>query len=369
MLLIDNLVVHQILEMRDCIEVQEEAFKGLITHDSVHRGRIDLYLPCERPDGYYRWGTMEGGSSTLGVVAIRMKSDIITWPQDEQGGWTEDKYCTRPGLYCGLIFLLSTRTGEPLAIIQDGVLQHMRVGGGAGIGAKHLSRQNARVVGMLGSGGMARTFLRAFRAVRDIRQVRVYSPNPDHRAVYAAEMSQTLGIEVTPVDDPRKAVNGADIVSTCTDSMAPVIDAAWLQPGQHVTSLNQHEMGPGVNQLADVVIRQGDSGTAASDERQRVEVGRGHSPIAFIAGSEEEIQRLPPATPHFSKLRQFPTFTDLVSGAARGRASDRDITVYHNVGYQGLQFAAVGALAYRKAREKGLGRELPTEWFLQDIRD
>ena len=48
---------------------------------------------------------------------------------------------------------MSTRNGEPLAFINDGVLQHMRVGGGAGIGARHLARADARTVGILGSGG------------------------------------------------------------------------------------------------------------------------------------------------------------------------------------------------------------------------
>lgn len=84
-----------------------------------------------------------------------MKSDVITWPRDAHGNWTEEKYCVEPGTFCGLVLLISTKNGEPLAFINDGVLQHMRVGGGAGIGVKYLSRENSRTVGMLGSGGMA----------------------------------------------------------------------------------------------------------------------------------------------------------------------------------------------------------------------
>jgi alanine dehydrogenase len=183
MLIINNEDVSKLLAMDDCIRVQEEAFKKLPNGGSIHRPRIDVYMPCERPDGYYRWGTMEGAND--GYLAIRMKSDIITWPGDQGGDWTEEKYCREPGTYCGLIFLLSTRNAEPLAFINDGVLQHMRVGGGAGIGAKWLSREDSHSIGMLGSGGMARTFLEAFKCVRDIRLCKVYSPNVAHREEYA----------------------------------------------------------------------------------------------------------------------------------------------------------------------------------------
>ena len=52
-----------------------------------------------------------------------------------------------------------------------------------------------------------------------------------HREAFAEEMSRRLNIEVRAVDDPRKAVHGADILSSCTDSMAPVYDAEWIEKG------------------------------------------------------------------------------------------------------------------------------------------
>src|SRR5262249_41162141 len=62
MLIINNDDVARLLTMNDCIRVQEEAFKKLAYGGSIHRPRIDVYMPCERPDGYYRWGTMEGAN-------------------------------------------------------------------------------------------------------------------------------------------------------------------------------------------------------------------------------------------------------------------------------------------------------------------
>src|SRR5437016_10873578 len=292
MLLIDNPTVLSVLSMEECINVQEQAFLGLPTGASIHRPRIDMYVPCDRDDGYWRWGTMEGASKDLGVFAIRMKSDIVTWPRHEDGTWTEEKYCIEPGTYCGLIFLLSTRNGEPLAIINDGHLQHMRVGGGAGLGAKYLAREDTHVVGMLGSGGMARTFLEAFKCVRDVRLCKVFSPTPAHREAFAEEMSRRLNIEVRAVGDPREAVRGADILSSCTDSMAPVYDAEWIEKGMHVTNLGRREMPEAANEKFDLVVRQGTAGLQMR-ESERFQAERGLSPAAFIAGTREEMARIP----------------------------------------------------------------------------
>ena len=378
MLIINNREVAELLTMDDCIRVQEKAFKKLPDGGAIHRPRIDIYMPCGRPDGYYRWGTMEGAND--GYLAIRMKSDIITWPRDAAGNWTEEKFCREPGTYCGVIYLLSTRTAEPLAFINDGVLQHMRVGGGAGIGVKWLSRQDSQVVGMLGSGGMARTFLEAFACVRKIRLCKVYSPNAEHRESYAAEMSKKLKIEVRPVDSAREAVRGVDILSSATDSMKPVYDAEWIEKGMHVTNLGRREMPDAAAAKFDLVVRQGVAGLQMR-QTERFQAERGLSPAAFIGGSSEEMRRIPEKnpepgfggdTPEFSDRGRGgdkPEFADLVTGQCAGRTSRDQITFYRNVGNQGLQFSSVGGWVYELAKKRQMGREIPTDWFLQDIRD
>ena len=367
MLFIHNDVVDRVLTMKDCIEVQEEAFKGMESGAAIHRPRIDMYAPTQRPDGYYRWGTMEGWYD--GIFAIRMKSDVITWPLTGNGTWTEEKHCIAPGTFCGLIMLFSSQNGEPLALINDGVLQHMRVGGGAGIGAKHLARANATSVGMLGSGGMARTFLEAFCAVRKITRCKVYSPTARNREAYAREMSEKLGIEVTPVDSAREAVRGVDILSTATDSMSPTFEAEWLEPGMHVAMLGPCEVSPEAEARMDVKIRQGIGGLKLP-ETDRIKAEIGMSPLAWIAGTPEEMKRLPRKTPGSGFGGEYPDFCDLVYGRAKGRTAPDQITFYHNMGNQGLQFAAVGGLVYRKVKDGAdQARSLPTEWFVQDIRD
>jgi alanine dehydrogenase len=378
MLIINNDLVSELITVDDCVDALEAAFKKLPTGGAIHRPRIDMYFPCQRDDGYFRWGTMEGAND--GYFAIRMKSDIMHWPEDENGNWTEEKYCIEEGTFCGVILLISTENAEPLAFINDGVLQHMRVGAGAGLGVKYLARENSHVVGMLGSGGMARTFLQTFKGVRDIRQCKVYSPTPEHREEYAEEMAKRLNIEVIAVDTPEEAIKGCDILSSCTDSMNPVYDAEWIEPGMHVTNLGRREMPDASGDKFDVVIRQGTAGLQMK-QTERFQAERGLSPAAYIGGTTEEMKRIPEKNPEpgfggddpeftdRGKGGDKPDFADLAAGRIEGRTSDDQVTFYRNVGNQGLQFSACGQVVYERAKERGLGQKIPTDWFLQDIRD
>lgn len=362
MLLINNDEVARLFDMKSCLQALEIGYEDLMKGDAVYRPRLDVWVPCERPDGYYRWGTMEGASRKIGVFAIRMKSDIVHWPD----GKTEEKYCMRPGTYCGLIMVFSVGNGEPLAIINDGLLQHMRVGGCAGLGAKYLARSDASVVGIFGSGGMARSYLEAFHEVRKLRKVKVYSPTKSHREAYAEEMNRKLGLPVEAVDTPQALVRGSHIVAACTDSTRVVFDEPqWLDEGAHITCVRACEIGPKVVKRCDLSIKLGRNTVEAMDEGMI----RLHGNVGYIAGQPEERSRIP--NPEVDNYRGdfFRYFMDMRAGKFAGRSSPGQITFFINAGTQGLQFAACAGRVYQLAKEKGLGREIPTEWFLQDIRD
>lgn len=363
MLLIDNKVVEQVLTMKDCIAAQEQAFAGLLTGAAIGRPRIDMYVPCERDDGYYRWGSVEGTSG--GILAVRLKSDVLVWPKD---GGSEQKYCIEPGTYCGLVFLFSTANGEPLALMNDGHLQHMRVGGAGGLGTKLLAREDATELCIIGSGGMAHTFFDAITAVRPIRRVRVYSRTPANAERFARAMAAKSGLEVVTVPTAQAAMRGADIVATCTDSMSPTFEADWLEPGQHVVALAPRELSPAIVERFDVKIQQGRE-VLPMPETERFRKGISGSPGAYVAGTEAEQQRLPKAKHARIRTEDWPVYTDVISGAAPGRTRDDQITFYYTVGNWGVQFSSVGGLVWRLAKERGLGVELPLSWFVQDIRN
>ncbi len=367
MLIIDNELQKTLITMQECIAVQEDAFKKLAGGLVAHRPRIDVYVPTDAADSYFRWGSMEG--SYDGIYACRIKSDIVSWPQTGSGR-SEKWHCVQPGLYCGLILLFSTRNGEPLAILNDGTIQHLRVGGGAGIGASYLAREDASAVGILGSGGMARTYLEAFCAVRRIRRVNVYSPKEENRRRFADEMGKQLGVEIAPVGSAREAIRGAHILACCTDAMAPVFNADWLEPGMCVINVSAYEVPPDAYDRFDVVIRQGVAGVTPIVETDDIRTDIGGSPVSYVAGSAEQRRILPPKNPHRPAWHHpYPLFADLAFGKVSGRTSPNQITFYANTGNQGVQFAAVGSRMYRNAIARGGGRPIPTEWFLQDIRD
>src|SRR3954452_16989879 len=110
----------------------------------------------------------------------------------------------------------------------------MRVGGDGGIGVKYLAHEDAEVVGILGSGGMAHTHMQAFTRVRTIKKLQVFSPTRENREQFGREMAATYNIEVKVCDRPEEIYQGAHIVAALTDSAVAVTNGALLEPGAHI---------------------------------------------------------------------------------------------------------------------------------------
>jgi len=253
MRLLTNADVASVLTMREGIAALRTGYDDLARGDAAFIPRIDLCAPTGRDDDYYQWGSMAGACRSYGVVAVRIKSDIASWPQ----GGTQEKYRVEPGTYSGIILLYSITNGEPVALLQDGYLQHVRVGAAAGIGVDAMARPEAGTLGLIGSGGMARSFLEAIAEVRPLSSVRVYSTTPENRERFAAVARDDLGLDVRAVGSAQEAVQGAGIVATATDSMTATFDPAWLDPGTHVTCVTRRELSPELVARADRVVQLG----------------------------------------------------------------------------------------------------------------
>ncbi len=367
-LLINNDDVKQVLTMPMTMAALEEAYADLTQGEAVCRPRIDIRIPTSDPGKTYQWGTMEGGS-TRGYFAIRVKSDIV-YEQEYEGTRTQEKYCVRPGLFCGLVWLFSVENGEPLAIINEGYLQHMRVGADSGIGAKYMARSDASVLGMIGSGGMARSHIDAFLQARPIQRVQVYSPTKEHREAYADEVKERYGIQAVPVDSPEKAHAGADIVAGCTDAVLPVVFGTMLEPGTHVTCVGGRLDGEGYQRI-DRSLRLGSAPgplgvpeMAVHDENLTYAARSDGGQAAGAAAGRSRTRG------HGVIAEDRAVFLkEVLSGAKPGRTSDQQITYSERGNIQGAQFFAVAGRVYEECKVRGLGHELPTEWFLQDIRD
>jgi alanine dehydrogenase len=366
MLLLKDDDVQKLLTMPMTLEALDETQKEIVKGDAATMGRIDVYLPCERPESYYRWALMTGGARRDGYVVARMLSDIVSWP-GEKGSQREDKHCIEPGTYCGLLFMFSARNGMPVALINDGYLQHMRVAAGAGLGVKYLASKESHVVGMIGSGGMARTYLEAFSCVRKITKVKVYSPNLANARQYAKDMGEKFRIEVEPAASARDAVKGVDIVSCCTSSIDPVFKTEWLEPGMHVTDVTWDETEPEFVNAVDVAVSMGES-TPYLENPPPGAFYASHGFLGYVAGQPEEKARIPRRPPR-AEILKMPTLADVISGKAKSRTSDKQTSWFLNLGVMGVQFAATCTAVFNEAKKKGIGREIPTEWFTQSIRD
>jgi alanine dehydrogenase len=366
-LIINNDDVAKVLTMETTLAALEESYLALAAGAAVCRPRIDIRIPTSDPAKNYQWGTMEGGS-TSGYFAIRMKSDII-YETQYNGVTTQEKYCMRPGLYCGLILLTSIQNGEFLAFINDGHLQHMRVAGDGGIGVKYMANEDAEVIGMLGSGGMARTHMQAFTRVRTIKKLQVYSPTKENREAFGREMAAKYNFEVKVCDRPEDIYKGAHIVAALTDSAVPVVDGALLEKGAHIVNIGGSGK-PDADCLkrVDVYLRFGDAPAPVGRPELGIEdefLGWEARPDLHKHGDGRRARRAHGAAAAGRRV----SLADLVEGRVKGRTRGDEITYSERGNLQGAQFFAVAGKVYELAKRAGLGREIPTEWFLQDIRN
>lgn len=341
------------------------AYDDLARGDAVCRPRIDIRIPAKKPERVYQWGSMEGGS-IRGYFAIRMKSDVLV-EQQYHGARTQKKFAQRPGLYCGLIFLTSIETAEPLAFINDGHLQHMRVAADSAIGTAILARKDATSLGMLGSGEMARAHIESLLEVRDIKTVKVYSPTPANRERFADDMRAKFDIDIVVCGDPREVYAGVDLLAACTDSVTPVIRGEWLQPGTHVISIGGRPDAASDARF-DVVLRLGVSPAPVG----RSDLGTADEYLGYLAQPNHplwETVKGGKAAPTVGSRGTEVMYADVLAGRAVGRSNEAQITFSERGNIQGAQFYAVAGAVYEAALKSGQGREVPTDWFLQDIRD
>ena len=169
-------------------------------------------------------------------------------------------------------------------------------------------------------------------------------------------MSAKLVVEVQPAASGREAVRGADVVLCATNSMEPVLPADWLEPGMHVASLKRLELDPSVVKAADVVV---------------IHSRNADAPAQIIRAAGADLARDTDERKHnlarATNADAMPSLGELVLGRASGRRSARDITLFLNYTGLGSQFAATGAVIYRRAIERGVGRKLDTNWFTSAV--
>jgi alanine dehydrogenase len=364
-LVIDNPTVEKVLTAAAVNTSLEYAARELATGGAVNSPPYRVLTPREEKDygpqfppgghpTHHAFTSLTGAIEGLGVTADRVDSDIITYVQTDAGLRQRRVPGTADRRFCGLIYLYSSVTGELLAIIHDGYLQKFRVAGTGAVGAKHLARKEATVMGLIGTGWQAQAAVHCFAALGRLERIQVYSPTPGKKEAFAAQMSEAAGVDVVPVASAREAVRGADVVYMATNSKDPVVMADWLQPGQFVTNVSDVELELAGWERCDVL-------TMNRHGRRWMRYAVGGVEVIPEHGRDQYTR------PTSIAWDELPLLGDVIAGRHPGRTSPEQITGMVLRG-DGVQFAAVAHLIYTLCTEQGLGTELPRDLFLQDER-
>lgn len=359
----------------EAINAIEEGYGAWAGNDAVRRGTTMTILPTDRAEEFLLFSVMEGGIRAPGLFALRFQPQVGTVTGNVR------MYTWQPGYHGGLVFLFRSDNAELVAILNDGYIQHLRVAATAAVGARHLARRDSKVLGIIGSGGMARTFAQCMPAVRPIETIRVWSPTAANLKGFVEEISQKVDCAVEPVDGPEAVCESADILCSCTNSMVPVVRPEWVRPGTHLNSVLFPELGDVYPKVTTAgllyphpMVHVGDF----SDAGFGIRFGW----LTWMGGQADELAAIPSTSP---AGEPYPTATyvralNYDSGESYAdRRTDDEITIFSNISYgtyagdvdsssgaQGIQFASVGKVIVDAAEKLGLGTRLPLEMFLQD---
>jgi ornithine cyclodeaminase/alanine dehydrogenase-like protein (mu-crystallin family) len=347
--------VERLLTMPECIATLEEMYRDYAAGQALHVPRIDSLSPSDEPDAYYAFKQMGGAWPRRRVQALRINSDVIAHPT-VAGAVRRVKQPKAGGRWVGLVLLFSTDTGALLAVMPDGVMQRLRVGAANGIALEHLARDDVRTLAVIGSGWQAGAQLMAALAIRPFHEVRVFSPRAERREAFVMEArARHPGVHIHSAETADACVARADVIMAATSSMGRVLEPAWLEPGVHVSCIKAQEVDQALLDACDRVVVHSTAQTKQSDN---VMAGTPNVPVGHNRGWWNA-----PG----SRFAEYPDLAQLVAGSVPGRARAAEITCFvNNVGI-GLQFAAVGALVLEKAREAGVGHELPDDWFSETV--
>jgi ornithine cyclodeaminase/alanine dehydrogenase-like protein (mu-crystallin family) len=247
--------------------------------------------------------------------------------------------------------MFSAENGRLLAILPDGQIQKTRVALTHALAAKYLAREDGEVLGLFGSGWQAGAQATVLACTRNLKRIQVYSPNQEHRERFVRGMRDRVTAEIVAVVSPERAMADADIVIGATDSLTTVIYDKWVRPGMHISGVRSwSEIDPKIIERADRVV--------AHNRTNSIDHWCGELPSGLADRDNIGIRR-----------EVVPELADIVGGKAPGRESPDDITLFVDGDAAGgpgigIQFAAVSYVLFNKARERGVGHELPLDWFL-----
>jgi len=343
-LVLKNHQMEHLLPMTEEIAAIEQAFVELGQGKAMNAPRARLRTPWKEEGGQYYFNNIMGLVPGTKSMALRIDSSF-----SKEIHVDGSKRRVYPGDFIGLVMLFDMDTCEILALMDDHFISTMRVGATSAVASKFLAREDAKVMALLSSGEQAKTQLTAHACVRPLTQVKVYSPTQANREKFAEEMSAETGIEIVAVSSAEAAIRGSDIVTAATNTVDPVIQGKWLEPGMHLNSIVGGDGFLPRKELDDEAVMKANL------------IVVGYKPQIFLDQQAEFHDRLERGLVKAEDLHEL---GELLNGKCRGRVDPKEITFFKNNTGMGIQFAATARKMYEKAKEKGIGAELPLELFM-----
>lgn len=312
------------LSVSEAIDAVADALMAYSAGEAVSPVRLSVPVPSQAATSLFMPALVEN----LGGLGLKF---VSVFPHNQaQGKKTIN----------GVVVLAHAETGEPLAMLEASYLTALRTGAASGLATKLLARPDAATVALIGTGGQAGMLLRSIQAVRDIRDVRVYSRTRANAERFAAAMAEEFagaGISYRAMDSAAAAVDGADIVVTATNSETPVFPAGLIAPGTHINAVGSFR--PTMQELPDGVVSKQAKVVVECRHAALEESGDLVKPIAAGLFEPDDI---------------YAELGEIAAGRRPGRQSPDEITVFKSVGLAAMDIV-VGKAMYDRAVKQNMG--------------
>ncbi|HEX7192454.1 MAG TPA: ornithine cyclodeaminase family protein [Thermoanaerobaculia bacterium] len=317
LLILNEHEVSELLTMRECISVMEEALATLAR--GVGHNPLRSIVRAPGASGFMGLMPAYGSAGAKSYYALK---EICLFPGNPARGLDT---------HLGAVLLHSGETGELLAAANASAITAIRTAAVSAVATKLLARDNASTLVILGAGVQAKSHLEAIPIVRDIGAIRICSRSRAKAQALAASDSRAKVVE--SVED---AVRDADIIVTATSSKEPVIRREWLPDGVHINAVG--------SSVASSRELDGATMAAASlfvDRRESTVNESGDYLMALREGAIKE-----------GHIRA--EIGEILIGNAKGRTSNDEITLFKSLGIAVEDLASV-AFLYDKARARNAG--------------
>jgi ornithine cyclodeaminase/alanine dehydrogenase-like protein (mu-crystallin family) len=305
--------VKSILTMPLALEAVENSFLRLADGSAILHPRARLHLPGK---SYLHY--MAAADSVSGYMGLKIYSSA------------------KEGLRF-IILLFNVDSGDLVAQLEADLIGQMRTGAASGYATRLLARENAKTLGIIGTGLQARTQVEAISHARKIECVSVFGRDQQRREKFAADVSAKLKLPVTAVSSAEQAVHDHDIVVTSTTSATPVIEGRWLSPGTHLNAIGANF--PQKRELDAETIRRCDLIVADSREQSKLESG-------------DLLQMYADDQRRWSAVIEL---AEIASGKTPGRTRNDQITLFKSNGIA-IEDIVVAGKIYELAKERGVGK-------------